>query len=132
MDTWGIWNYLYQPDYMLTLDPSDTISTQMLSDNYSLAAMQAPSGGITTFTRNANLQETSRQNALGNLWTTSYVCLGQCDRHGGTHWAMRPCYTFHARGQLTSVQNALGFFATPGYDSFGDRSTTQVIQVCSR
>jgi hypothetical protein len=32
----------------------------MLGSNYSLAAVQAPSGGTTSFTRNANLQETSR------------------------------------------------------------------------
>ena len=67
------WTYLYQPGFMLTMDPLGNITTQTLGSNYSLGGVKFPTGQGDDITRDAiTLQQTSLQNGLGAVWTTLY------------------------------------------------------------
>ena len=72
----GIHTYLYQPGAILSLDPMGSTVTQMTGGSFALSAAQNAVGGVTSYTRNANLQETSRQMPSGGIWTTNYNAAG--------------------------------------------------------
>ena len=66
-------SYLYQPGYMTIVDALGGVTTQATSgSNYALGALQNPDGTTVSITRNAQSQETSRQNNLGAITTTLY------------------------------------------------------------
>ncbi len=95
--------YLYQPGYMTTIDPLGSLLTQALGTDFSLSGAQNQLGYITSYTRNANLQETGRQMPLGGVWTRNYT----------------------TAGLVSSEETPLGAITTYGHDSYNNVQTKQ-------
>jgi len=107
----GRTTFLYNPGFMVTMDALNNISTQALGDSYSLSAVQAPTGGTVSFTRNANLQETSRQDPTGAVWSTSHDAAGMVTKQQDPAGSVTS-FTRDAFNNLTSQQTMDGAFVT--------------------
>ena len=86
-----------------SLDPMGSTVTQMTGGSFALSAAQNAVGGVTSYTRNANLQETSRQMPSGGIWTTNY----------------------NAAGLVSSSVSPLNLRTSYVYDSFNNLLSTQ-------
>ncbi|MEP6754142.1 MAG: hypothetical protein ABJA67_01475, partial [Chthonomonadales bacterium] len=98
----GVTTYLYQPGAMIAVNALGVVTTQNSDANFNLTGTVDPgTGGVNTFTYNANRQETSRQNAQGAFTTTTY----------------------DASGNATKLQDALGYITTYQVDAFNNTTT---------
>jgi RHS repeat-associated protein len=101
--TAGVTTYQYQPTFMWLTDPLGNLTTHTLGNNFALAALTNPLGAIVSITRNGNLQETLRVDALANHWTTTY----------------------DSASNLQSTQNPLGYINSTIHDAYNNPTTLQ-------
>ena len=108
----GVTTYLYQPNAMTTIDVLGNITTQATGTGFAVSSIGNALGAVTTFTRNANNQETSRQTPTG-AGSGRRVTMGRgmC-RVRSIRLGNRTTYSHDSYNNLTRVQTADGAVTT--------------------